>query len=198
MDAVICPRGAVATRKLDPALLTPSHTAYWAEGVGKGGEKPWKFSCICGEVCSSYENYRYHPIGRMYECTQCSIWSHVTCVLGNISDDDLDELEDVLCSGCRSRARRQKLQMLRDLGFVRNTDRIASCIETTAISHVATDISSAYDKEAKANIRRSIEVTSKGPTESKHDASDSQDVEVQNLLRGAKRKFDFLEMGGIG
>ena len=44
-----------------PAELTPKDAAYWAEGYGKGGDKPWKFSCTCGETCSSYENYRYHP-----------------------------------------------------------------------------------------------------------------------------------------
>jgi hypothetical protein len=77
---------------LTPDQLTPQHTAYWAEGFGKGGDKPWKFDCICGEKCSSYENYRYHPVGRMYECTHCSLWSHVECVLGSISDDDLEEL----------------------------------------------------------------------------------------------------------
>ncbi len=75
------------------AIENPAHNAFWAEGTGgKGGEKPWKFSCLCGEVCSSYENYRYHPVGRMYECTNCSLWSHVKCVLGSISDDDLEEL----------------------------------------------------------------------------------------------------------
>lgn len=80
-------------RPLDVDLLTPAHSEYWAEGVGEGGEKPWKFSCCCGETCSSYEHFRYHPLGRMFECSNCSIWSHVTCVLGNhISDDDLEEL----------------------------------------------------------------------------------------------------------
>jgi hypothetical protein len=77
---------------LDVSLLTPDHTEYWAEGIGKGGEQPWKFSCICGEKCSSYENYRYHPQGRMFECTNCSIWSHVECLLGKISNEDLEEL----------------------------------------------------------------------------------------------------------
>ena len=79
-------------RPLDVATLTPSHAEYWAEGVGEGGEKPWKFACSCGEKCSSYEHFRYHPVGRMFECSSCSIWSHVNCVLGNICDDDLEEL----------------------------------------------------------------------------------------------------------
>ena len=46
-------------KPLDVMQLTPAHAEYWAEGVGEGGEKPWKFSCTCGEKCSSYEHYRY-------------------------------------------------------------------------------------------------------------------------------------------
>ena len=103
-------------RKLDPSELTEDYTAYWAEGYGKGGETPWKFSCICGETCSSYENYRYHPIGRMYECSKCKIWSHVHCVLGNISDNKLKELDPVLCNSCKTKERRQKMAILREMG----------------------------------------------------------------------------------
>lgn len=80
-------------KSLDPNLLTPNHTAYWAEGIGKGGEKAWRFHCMCGEMCSSYENFRYHPVGKMYECTNCSVWSHVQCVLGDLSEDEIAELE---------------------------------------------------------------------------------------------------------
>ena len=80
-------------RPLDVAALTPAHAEYWAEGVGEGGDKPWKFACTCGETCSSYEHFRYHPVGRMFECSHCSMWSHVLCVLGNIRDDDLEELQ---------------------------------------------------------------------------------------------------------
>lgn len=87
--------------------LTPKDAAYWAEGFGKGGEKPWKFKCICGEQCSSYENYRYHPVGRMYECTVCHIWSHVDCVLGpKVTDDDLEEMDDSMCNTCLTKAKR--------------------------------------------------------------------------------------------
>lgn len=80
-------------RPLDIAALTPAHAEYWAEGVGEGGDKPWKFACTCGEKCSSYEHFRYHPIGRMFECSCCSMWSHVLCIFGNIRDDDLEELQ---------------------------------------------------------------------------------------------------------
>jgi hypothetical protein len=76
--------------------LTPRDAAYWAEGFGKGGEKPWKFNCLCGETCSSYENYRYHPVGSQFECTTCGSWSHVVCVLGQFSEEDLEELPVVL------------------------------------------------------------------------------------------------------
>jgi len=103
--------------KLVPVELTPAHTAYWAEGYGAGGDKPWKFACICGEVCSSYENYRYHPIGRMYECTDCTIWSHVECVLGNVTDDDLEEMVQVLCSGCRTKRRRNRVLTFESRGI---------------------------------------------------------------------------------
>ncbi len=73
--------------------LTPAHTAYWQEGLGPGGDVKWKFNCMCGEMCSSYENYRYHPIGKMYECSRCSVWSHVSCVLGEkVTEDDLEEM----------------------------------------------------------------------------------------------------------
>jgi hypothetical protein len=83
----------ITKKKLSVAELTPNHTAYWAEGVGAGGNIPWKFNCKCGETCSSYENFRYHPSGRMYQCTRCTVWSHVECVLGtSITDDDIEEL----------------------------------------------------------------------------------------------------------
>lgn len=75
-------------------ILTPRDNAYWQEGVGPGGEKPWKFRCSCGQECSSYENYRYHAVGRMFECTECSKWAHVDCVWGaKISDEDIEEME---------------------------------------------------------------------------------------------------------
>lgn len=71
----------------------PKNVAYWQKGVGAGGELAWKFNCSCGEKCSSYENYRYHPTGRMFECAECSIWSHVDCVFGScFTDEDLEEL----------------------------------------------------------------------------------------------------------
>lgn len=59
-------------KRLKPSEIewTETMTGYWAEGVGKGGDKPWKFSCKCGEKCSSYENFRYHPTGSFQLCLQ--------------------------------------------------------------------------------------------------------------------------------
>jgi hypothetical protein len=72
----------------------PSHSAYWAEGTGgKGAQESWKFNCICGEMCSSYEDYRYHPVGAMYACTACGVWSHVVCMMGRVTLEELEELE---------------------------------------------------------------------------------------------------------
>ncbi len=111
------------THVVDPSLLTPNHTAYWAEGYGKfvggaGAEKPWKFKCVCGETCSSYEKWIFHPTGRQFECTHCGIWGHVDHVLGgHVTDEDLEELEEVLCNACKSGKRREKLAELKELGI---------------------------------------------------------------------------------
>jgi hypothetical protein len=62
--------------------------------VGPGGEKPWRFNCQCGEVCSSYENFRYHPTGRMFECSLCEVWCHVSCFFGDkVSEEDIKDME---------------------------------------------------------------------------------------------------------
>jgi hypothetical protein len=82
------------TLSIEQLREDPSHSAYWAEGTGgKGAQESWKFNCICGEMCSSYENYRYHPTGAMYACTTCGVWSHVVCMLGQVTLEDLEELE---------------------------------------------------------------------------------------------------------
>jgi hypothetical protein len=105
----------------------PNDVAYWQQGVGKGGEKPWKFKCSCGEECSSYENCRYHPTGRMFECTVCHFWSHVDCVFGEnkVSDNDLEEMEEVLCRPCQHRYRRS-IKRLCDGDSVISHDKIPS------------------------------------------------------------------------
>ena len=82
----------------------PDTTMYWAEESGNNLE--WKFSCICGEVCSSYEKHIFHPTGRQYECTNCKQWSHVQCMFGNISDEALSNTPVTLCCKCKGRVRR--------------------------------------------------------------------------------------------
>jgi hypothetical protein len=59
----------------------------------------WKFKCQCEEVCSWYEKAIYHPKGKMYECSNCGIWSHVVCIFGNeLSDEELAILPvHILC-----------------------------------------------------------------------------------------------------
>lgn len=111
---------------LDVLKEDPSHCAYWAQGTGgKGAVEAWKFNCICGEICSSYENYRYHPVGAMYACTTCGIWSHVVCMLGtNFSLEDLEEMEAVYCKKCISKVRREKIRELREMNIVWENDEL--------------------------------------------------------------------------
>ena len=63
------------------------------DGAVTGGAQPWKFKCKCGQECSSYERVIFHPTGQMFECTHCSFWSHTDCVLGKISDADLEKAQ---------------------------------------------------------------------------------------------------------
>lgn len=96
----------------------PSSTVYWAKNKGgKGAENPWKFHCVCGEQCSSEEPERVHPVGAMYECTSCGIWSHTNCVLGNVSQEYLEEEEEVLCAKCRALNRRRVLRELKEMNL---------------------------------------------------------------------------------
>ena len=55
--------------------------------------KPWSFKCKCGELCSSYENPLYHPAGQWFECSQCSVWSHVLCLLGPLTPEQVLEMK---------------------------------------------------------------------------------------------------------
>lgn len=96
----------------------PKSTVYWAKNKGgKGAENPWKFHCMCGEQCSSEEPESVHPVGAMYECTSCHIWSHTACVLGNVSQEYLEEEEEVLCSKCRAINRRKILRELKEMNL---------------------------------------------------------------------------------
>jgi hypothetical protein len=102
-------------KRNEPIEITPSFTAYWKDGWSD--EKPWKFKCKCGEVSSSYEFHQYMPIGRQYQCTQCEIWAHVHCVLGEqYTDDVLEELDTVLCNACLSKTKRETFMKFRSEG----------------------------------------------------------------------------------
>ncbi len=139
--------------------LTPAHTAYWAEGYGEGGNKPWKFKCTCGETCSSYENYRYHPVGEMYECTRCSIWSHVRCMLGKMPREHVEELSEVLCNACKSNTRREKIKELRECGY--------QWINSTAVSIWPRPAAANADVESSAqDDSRAIDNTTNESNES--------------------------------
>eukprot|EP01039_Chlorochromonas_danica_P007726 gene7726-8537_t len=72
-------------------------------------EGDWQFRCRCGETCSSYENARYHPVGPIYQCTTCAVWSHVACVLGErVSESEVRSLAEALCAACETKARRNR------------------------------------------------------------------------------------------
>lgn len=80
--------------KKEPA---PVNESIWSRPAGheqdEDDSKPWSFKCKCGEVCSSYENPLYHPKGQWFECSQCSVWSHVLCLLGNLTPEQVLEMK---------------------------------------------------------------------------------------------------------
>ena len=54
----------------------------------------------------------------MFECSICSIWSHTDCVLGaSVSDEQIEELEQVYCATCQAKVRRDRMQELRQLNI---------------------------------------------------------------------------------
>ena len=92
------------------------HTSYWAQGFGEGGNTAWRFECSCLEVCSSYENFRYHPTGRQFQCTHCTKWAHVTCIFGsNVTDESLEDNKELLCHKCSATKRRSRITEMKDL-----------------------------------------------------------------------------------
>lgn len=101
--------------------LTPYHTAYWAKGYGDETNTDWRFECKCGETCSSYENFRFHPVGNQFECTRCKVWSHVVCMFGNMNTEDMEELPETLCYKCTSINRRNKLKELKEMSYSYNS-----------------------------------------------------------------------------
>ncbi len=102
-------RGKKARENSINLARDPNHTSYWAEGYGKGGNTAWRFECSCLEVCSSYENWRFHPVGRQFQCSVCAKWAHVSCVLGaHVTDDELEAMQDVMCHRCSASRRREQ------------------------------------------------------------------------------------------
>mmetsp|Transcript_526 Transcript_526/g.931 ORF Transcript_526/g.931 Transcript_526/m.931 type:complete len:1324 (-) Transcript_526:214-4185(-) len=137
----------------------PSHPAYWAEGCGgKGAETPWTFNCICKEMCSSYENYRYHPTGPMYECTDCKVWSHTECMLGKVSNEDLEELTVLHCKKCAARVRRQNLAVLRGMnmewkdGRARSNSSLSNCEGTLEADRCKTECDVGHSNGGNENV----------------------------------------------
>jgi len=93
----------------------PTHNSFWAEGFGDGGDVAWRFECSCLEVCSSYENWRFHPTGRQFQCTSCSKWAHVNCVLGAATTDEMMEaMAEVQCHKCKGSSRRERAHRVRE------------------------------------------------------------------------------------
>lgn len=80
-----------------PSSSTGAEESIWIRPAGHANDeddsKPWSFKCKCGEVCSSYENRLYHPKGQWFECSQCSIWSHVLCLLGNVTPEQILDMK---------------------------------------------------------------------------------------------------------
>ena len=72
-------------------------SSIWVRPAGyeqnEDDSKPWSFRCKCGEVCSSYELPLYHPKGQWFECSQCAVWSHVLCLLGNLTPEQVLEMK---------------------------------------------------------------------------------------------------------
>jgi hypothetical protein len=118
-----------------------------AAGGGTGESEPvseaarlkaegyWRFECSCGEVCTSYENYRYHPTGLMYECadTDCFHWAHAKCVFGQkTTQATLDSMGPAYCPKCISKRRRNaRPDRVSSSATVESTD----AVEPASVQH---------------------------------------------------------------
>lgn len=137
----------------DISLLDESHVEYWyykthrpdlLQTKGEKGERKkrkqsdvalteaekqraagyWRFECSCGEVCTSYENFRYHPTGLMFECAEpeCLHWAHAKCVYGpKCTQESLDSGEPLYCPKCLAHRRRKANILNRTAGPKANT-----------------------------------------------------------------------------
>jgi hypothetical protein len=94
VDVITLNKPNVETNNTAPASADKKkkHGAM-GEGAPLDEDKPWKFKCKCGDVCSSYEREIYHPGGQWYECTQCCVWSHVQCNLGSVTPAEILDLK---------------------------------------------------------------------------------------------------------
>jgi hypothetical protein len=91
---------AISTSGLQ-LLLENASAPYWIEtaetnsDIDSKDNESWKFRCKCGEVCSSDDNPpSVYPQGNTFQCSECSVWSHVACVLGrHLTTQDVDRME---------------------------------------------------------------------------------------------------------
>lgn len=125
---------------LDVSKLTPDHVEYWCTSIPKKRKESipeWQFACNCGEVCSSWENYRYHPTGLMFECSRCSFWSHAHCVFGKkFTAQDIEEMPVLYCHKCMNALRRESFAADRQHQF-----RTEQCKENPELVTETEDLS---------------------------------------------------------
>jgi hypothetical protein len=93
VDVITLNKTHVETNNTDKASAGKKKYGSTGEGAPQDEDKPWKFKCKCGDVCSSYEREIYHPGGQWYECTQCCVWSHVQCNLGSVTPAEILDLK---------------------------------------------------------------------------------------------------------
>lgn len=185
--------------KMNAAIHDPSHNLYWRDGnpgaediIGGGG---WKFECICGEVCSSYENWRYHPVGRQFECVTCKKWCHVACVYGNSMTDSKLKTIETRCKKCVSSSRRDRLRLLRDSPaelFAISTTSTSTSTKSTEMNYKkgATSGASNIDEKCKSEETKTCLKASK----SKDDSDKTYNNSMDGLGGSAGGAFDNLDL----
>ena len=126
----------------------------------------WRFKCKCNEVCSSYEMERYHPAGQWFECTMCSIWSHVHCMFGSkTTPQDIETMPQALCNTCLTKQRR-----------IRSYDSIEKVTEGTSTSTgtvVVVDIAINQSRKKKKKKMEEMETTTSCSIVSLYNDSDT-------------------------
>jgi len=166
---------ALRRATLDVTALDESHVEYWyykthrpdllargkgnkrtkksyateaeAEAAAQKAKGYWRFECNCGEVCTSYENFRYHPTGLMFECSnlECFHWAHAKCVFGQkTTQESLDAMKTTYCPKCLTKRRRQAAMLGRT--------SITAAPEVETSVNVAVEPSVAIVLEAKSAV----------------------------------------------